>query len=187
MQTEFEAKFYPVNKDQIRAKLKDVEAELVNKEELLTILIFTSRSNNNFQDIDYIRLRKEFGRITFSAKRHARNGEDISAQKEIMTTVQDFDATVQILESVGLIADSYNEKYREVWELNGCEVVIDTCPDIEPYIEIEGVDEANVKETANLLGFSWSDAIYTSVIEIFAEILGITVEEALEKLKDWRF
>lgn len=159
MKTEFEAKFYPVDKDNIRLILKQNGAKLIHSEELMPIVQFTNFANPQLKEnnIDYIRLRNEFG------------------------------ITKGILELSGLICDFEQEKYREVWEFNNCEIVIDTCPGLKTYIEIEGVGEENVKDTALKIGLGWEDAIFTSTVEIYMKEHNLSRDAVFEKFKSWKF
>lgn len=186
MNTEFEAKFYPVEKDEVRACLKAAGAELAKPERLMRIVLFQNIDNPGMK-VHYLRVRDEGDKITFSAKVHAREGEELSAQKEAQTTVADLDSTVAILEGAGLITKAEQEKYRETWHLDECEVEIDSWPDIEPYIEIEGPSEAAVKSVAEKLGFDWGNKIVTSVTEIYAEKFGLSFDEALRAIQVWKF
>lgn len=186
MNTEFEAKFYPVNKDKIREKLKSIGAKLVHPETLMPLVQFTNWANG-FKDIHYLRVRDEFGKIKFAAKRHARNDDGINLQKELEVEVSNFQTIIDILESAGLQGDYYQEKYREVWELDEAEIVIDTCPELQPYIEIEADSEQSVKNIAKKLGLSWEDAIFTSTIEIYMKEYNMSKEDVIKRFKDWRF
>ena len=51
--------------------------------------------------------------------------------------------------------------------LDGCEVVLDEWPWLEPMIEIEGPSEESVKTAAALLGCEWDDAIFGTVVTAY--------------------
>ncbi len=186
MKTEFEAKFYPINKDEIREGLENIGAKLIHPETLMPLVQFTNWTNG-FTDIHYLRVRDEFGKIKFAAKRHARKDGGIDDQKELQVEVSDFQTVVDILESAGLKGDYYQEKYREVWGLDGAEIVIDTCPELKPYIEIEAGSEQAVRDVASKLGFSWTDAIFTSTLEIYMKEHNMSKEDVIKRFKNWRF
>jgi adenylate cyclase, class 2 len=177
--TEFEVKFYPVDKKEIIAKLEALGAKLVQPEVMTTSVIF-NRINNPQVKADYIRVRHEGDKTRLSAKVHATADGDISDQKEIDTIVADFDATVAVLRQTGLKQSSLMEKRRETWLLGTSEVVIDTWPGLPTYIEIEDHSEQAVRTTAEKLGFNWQDKIITSVIEIYMNVFNLTAEKALE-------
>lgn len=186
MKTEFEAKFYPVDKNAIREKLKANGGKLVQPEVKTIIAAYNHRANPQI-DGDYVRVRNEGDKIRLSIKVHAAEGGSIADQKEIDTIVSDFDATLAILERTGLKRSGFQEKLRETWELHGAEVVIDTWPGLETYIEIEASSEDAVQYAAELLDFDWDDKIITSVVEIYAKKYGMTVEEVLAVMSNLTF
>lgn len=166
MQTEIEVKFLNVNHDEIRQKLKAVGGTLVTPmRDMRRALIETveMKARNGFY-----RLRDEGNKITLTYKQFdSWAAGTIHGAKEIEIVVSDFDATLVLLTQVDLEPLTYQESRREAWELHGCEVVLDEWPWIPTYIEIEGESEQLVKDTATLLGFDWSDAVFGSVDVIY--------------------
>ena len=179
---EFEAKFYPIDKNLIRSKLKQIGATLTKPERMMRAQVFNKELNQNIK-CDYIRVRDEGDKVTLSAKSHAKEGGNLSDQKEVGIEVSDFVLAVEILSRAGLIPGDYQENYRETWKLGSAEIVIDTRPSLEPYIEIEANSEAQVKTVAEKLGLSWDQKIITSVIEIYASKYNLTREEAHQKIR----
>lgn len=135
MQTEYEVKFYPVNKSTIREKLQSNGAILKQKE-TKTIISTYNKSLNPQIDGDYLRVRDEGNEVRMSIKIHALEGGSIDDQKELDVIVGDFDTTLEILKRSGLLQTGFQEKYRETWNLKCAEVVIDTWPRLDTYIEI---------------------------------------------------
>lgn len=186
MKTEFEVKFYPVDKDDVVTKLKANDAELVQPEVKTIIAAYNKQANPQI-DGHYVRVRDEGDKIRLSIKIHAAKDGSVSDQKEIDTIVSDFDATVEILERSGLKRSGYQEKKRETWKLGTSEIVIDTWPGLETYIEIEDESEEAVRATADKLGFDWEGKIITSVVEIYMEKYGLTGEKVLELMGNTTF
>jgi len=81
--TEFEAKFYPVNKDEYRKKLKSIGAVLDIPERKMIRIIADSRSNPILDKNHYIRVRDEGNLIRLSLKITADEGGNLSDQKEL--------------------------------------------------------------------------------------------------------
>jgi adenylate cyclase class 2 len=186
MKTEFEAKFYPITKEEARKRLQSNSATLLHPEVLMKLYLFGNTVNPNMK-ANYIRIRDEGDKITLAAKIHAREGEQLADQKEAEVNVTDLEETKMILEMAGLICNSLQEKKRETWELDNCEVTIDTWPGVETYVEVEGESEENVKAVADKLGFDWEQKIVTSVTEIYAQKYGLIFDEALIKIQRWVF
>ncbi|MDQ6984823.1 MAG: CYTH domain-containing protein [Candidatus Dojkabacteria bacterium] len=186
MNTELEVKFLDINKDNVRKSLKESNAELIQAETLMRIIMFGNTENKEMK-VHYVRVRDEGDKITMTAKIHARKGDEISDQKETEINVSNFEDAVKILELAGLKYDYVQEKYREIWELDGCEIVIDTYPIVEPLVEIEGESVESIKPVAEKLGFNWDDKVYHSVTDYYANKLNLSFEEALEKTKRLKF
>ncbi|GAB2934823.1 hypothetical protein GCM10027028_38110 [Streptomyces sundarbansensis] len=72
-----------------------------------------------------------------------------------------------ILRRVGLTEVRYQENYREEWRLREVAFDFDTWPDLPTFLEIEGPDEASVRQAAALLDLDYSEARFGSVDEIY--------------------
>jgi adenylate cyclase class 2 len=177
---EYEAKFYPINKDKYRKSLKAIGALLITPERKMRRSIV---DNHSFPSLkaDYVRVRDEGDKVRLSVKTHAREGGNLSDQQEIDVEVNDYDKTIKILESLGIKLDRYQETLRETWSYEGAEITIDTWPGLEPYSEIEASSEEKVKEIATKLQFDWDKKIITSCIEIYMKKYNLSVEETLKR------
>jgi adenylate cyclase class 2 len=186
MKTELEVKFYPVDKATITATLKAKGGKLVQPE-VKTIIVAYNRQLNPHLVGDYVRVRDEGDKVRISIKIHAAKEGAVTDQKEVDTIVSDFDATIEILERSGLKRSGYQEKMRETWHLGTSEVVIDTWPGLETYIEIEDQSEEAVRQTAETLGFDWEDKIISSVVEIYMHKYKLSLDEVLQLLSHTTF
>ena len=72
---------------------------------------------------------------------------------------------------------SEQESKREVWELDGVEIMLDEWPWVPTYIEIEAGTEEKVKDVASKLGLNWSDAVFGAVTPVYATHYGISGPE----------
>jgi len=88
MNTEFEVKFYPVEKESIVAQLKDKGAELVQAEVITIIAAYNHQANPQI-DGHYVRVRDEGDKVRLSIKIHADKDGSVADQKEIDTIVSD--------------------------------------------------------------------------------------------------
>ena len=71
------------------------------------------------------------------------------------------------MKELGLKQKSFQESKREIWNLDGVEIVIDTWPFLDPFVEIEGQSKQDVKKNSSKLEFSWEDTIFGPVTEIY--------------------
>ena len=186
MKTEFEVKFYPVDKDDVISKLK-VNGGVLVQTEVKTLIAAYNRQANPQIDGHYIRVRNEGDKVRLSIKINATEDGAVADQKEIDTIVSDFEATVQILEHAGLRRSGYQEKLRETWKLGTSEIVVDTWPGLEPYIEIEDNSEEAIRKTAALLEFDWQDKIITSVVEIYMDKYQLSGDKVLSLMGNATF
>lgn len=186
METEFEAKFYPVNKDEYRKKLKSIGAKLLIPERKMRRHIADFRANPQIKSTN-IRLRDEGDMVRLSAKIDSTMTGKLTDQKEADVEVKDYDKTKEILEYAGLKFNRYQETLREEWEYKGAQITIDTWPGLLPYSEIETDSEEKVKEIADDLGFDWDKKMTFSAADVFVKVYGITEEEMLEKISNLTF
>lgn len=182
MDTEFEAKFYPVDKKEFRRKLKSVGAKLVIPEREMIRVVADKRGNPFLAKNGYIRVRNEGGLIRLSLKITAEETGKMSDQKEIDVEVSDFDKTIKILEAAGIKFNRRQETLREEWFFRGAQITIDSWPGLETYSEIEAGSEQAVKEIALELGLNWEGRIIVPAAEVYAKVYGMGIDEVLEKI-----
>lgn len=164
MEIEYEAKFLNVDKDEVRRRLRAAGATLERPEFLQRRWVMDLPADKNTRDA-FVRVRDEGGIITMTWKDYP--GGIVNHPKEVEVTVSDFDKTVELLTQLGCVARSYQENYRELWHLDDCEVVIDSWPFIESYVEIEGANESMVESASKKAKFDWSTAVFSGVNRVF--------------------
>jgi adenylate cyclase class 2 len=163
MKTEIEGKFLNVDFDQLRQKLTSVGAIQLQPMRLMRRSIVETpelEAKNAF-----LRVRDEGDKVTLTYKQV--DEDSLTGVKEIEVTASSFDDTVALLRQVGLTAKSFQESRRETWQWGDVEVVLDEWPWLNPYIEIEGESEADVKVAAQRLGFDWSEAVFGRVTSAY--------------------
>lgn len=180
--TEFEAKFYPVNKEEYREKLLSIGAKLVIPERKMLRIVADSRANAIIKPTNAIRIRDEGGVIRLSLKIHADEKGILTDQKEIDVEVSDFDRAQKIMETVGVKFNRRQDTLREEWDYKGAQITIDTWPGLETYSEIEADSEEKVKEIAGDLGFDWDKKIIMAASGLFAKVYKMNIDEVLEKI-----
>lgn len=166
METEFEATFSDISKEELRDKLQEKGAELLKSEFLQKRVVFNLPQEQNAPE-RWVRVRDEQDKITMSFKA-VKNGK-IDNQKEINLEVDNFEKGVEFLEEITGKKKAYQENKRELWKLDSVEVCIDEWPFLEPFVEIEGDSEKAVKEVAKKLGFDYSKARFCAVGQLYSE------------------
>jgi adenylate cyclase class 2 len=174
MQTEYEATFTDVSKDDIRARLAAAGATLVKPEFLQKRSVFLLPAGHEIPG-GWLRVRDEGDRVTMSLK--VVDGDKIENQRETELVISDFAAGKDLLTAIGAREKAYQESRREKWRLGDVEVTVDEWPFLPPYVEVEGPSEAAVRAAAGRLGFDYAAARFCAVGTLYAERYGI--EEAV--------
>ena len=176
MDTEWEATFWPIDKEDIRARLAQVGAVRSHEERLMRRYVLHLpggvRPGN-----DRVRVRDEGDKVTMTIKK---TGDTIEEQKEFEIEIDDLEKGRAFLGHLGCTPMAYQETRRELWIVDGTHTTIDEWPHIEPWVEIEGVSEEVVKAAAEKLGFDWSTAHFATKKQLYARRYGMTVDEAGE-------
>jgi adenylate cyclase class 2 len=170
MQTEYEATFTNIDKQTVRERLTDAGATLVRPEFLQRRIPFHLPPGKRSPDA-WARVRDEGDKITLSYKQIT--GDNIQDQKEICLVVDDFEAAVELLKNIGCEAKSYQETKRELWRLDGVDITIDEWPFLEPFVEVEGPDEASVRSVSEKIGFDYNNALFCAVGKLYYMKYGI--------------
>lgn len=176
MKPEIEAKFLDADHDALRAKLKGLGAECVKPMRLM------KRKNYDFADgrlgkerNGWVRLRDEAGKVTLAYKQL--NDRTLHGTHEVSVSVGNFEDADVLLGEIGLTAENYQETRRESWRLDEFEIELDEWPWTKPYVEIEGPDEAGLKDLAQKLGLDWGKVCHGSVEVIYRGEYDVTDEE----------
>jgi len=164
MKIEYEATFTNIDKDEVRERLRQAGAVLVKPEFLQKRVVFNLPNND---PNSWLRVRDEGDKITMSLKKV--EGSNIQDQKETCFTVSDFEEAREFLHLLGCQYKSYQETKRELWTLDGAEITIDEWPYLEPFVEIEALDEDTVKELAFKLSFIYEQAYFGAVDVLYGK------------------
>jgi adenylate cyclase class 2 len=175
MNTEIEAKWLRVDIDAMRARLIKAGARLVQTERLMSRKTYDYPDRRLNKIHAWVRIRDEGDKVTMSFKQLQER--TLLGTKEVNLTIDSLDEAHVFLTSLGLEQKSAQDTKRESWNLNGCEVELDTWPWIPSFIEIEGHSEAAVLETAKKLGLDIGKALYGGVEPAYQDVYAITDKE----------
>lgn len=166
MEIEYEATFVNVDKDEIRQRLIKIGAKLIKPEFLQKRIVFDLPKGHERKHT-WIRVRDEKDKITMSYKEIS--GPNIEDQKEVNLIIDNFKAGKKFLKLIGCQRKAYQENKRELWKLDGVEICIDEWPFLEPFVEVEGKSEKEVKVVSEKIGFDYSEALFCAVGRIYRE------------------
>lgn len=184
MDIEYEATFENVDKNLIREKLKSLGAELIRPEYMQKRLVFNLPEGHGIEG-GWLRVRDEGDKITMGLK--AISGDGIERQKETEVVINSFDSGSVLLQSIGCEKKAYQESTRELWKLGNVEVTIDEWPFLEPFVEIEGKNEGEVKSVAESMGFDYSLALFDSVDAQYSAKYNITIDAVNQRTPEILF
>lgn len=163
MKTEFEAKFTNITIAAIRVALHAAGAKREEPMRLMRRAVIDTPELTKKNA--FVRIRDEGNRITVTYKQF--DSLSIEGTKEIEIIVSDFNEAIALFAAAGLSYTSFQESKRETWVLDAVEIAIDEWPWLDPYIEIEGNSEAQVRKVAKKLGFNWNDALFGDVMTAY--------------------
>lgn len=171
MKTEFEVKFYPINREELVEKIKNIWWTCQKENTLMRRIIFYHPTNKDA----YLRVRDEWWKITSTYKEISMGNLDINSVKEIEIEVSNYDSMINILKNIWVKQKSVQETQREVWTINDeIEIMIDLWPWLERFVEIEWESEEIVKKYSEKLWFDWNEAIFWATDQIWKKVYGVS-------------
>lgn len=151
--------------EEARDAVRKLGARLVRERHFEDNLLFDDERGALGAAGSVLRLRRTpaGGVLTFKGPKRVEDG--MRSRSELETPVGDPDTLQMILLGLGLRPAFRYQKFRETYEWEGQEIVIDETP-IGTFLEIEG-DRDGIARAATLLGFSPRDYIVESYVALF--------------------
>jgi adenylate cyclase class 2 len=163
---EIEVKVLGINKPALLKKLAALKAKRILKPTLITELAFRRANDQKF----LLRLRSVGKTNELTFKQDLRKaGDAFKTEREIETTVADFDTTRALLEQLGFTVFRHREKMREEFKLGNVKIEIDTYPECPPYMEIEG-DKSAITAALKKLGYGLEDSSSDTATQVLKKL-----------------
>lgn len=175
MHTEIEAKWLNIDHDELRAKLREAGAVLIQPERLMIRNIYDYPDLQLTEKKGWVRVRNEGDKVTMSFKQQ--NDKSLHGTKEVNLVVDSFDEADAFLCALGLKCKSTQETKRESWKLGNVEIELDTWPWIPPYVEIEAPSETDLHDVARALGLDETKGLPGAVSVAFRDIYDLAPGE----------
>lgn len=130
---------------------------------------FDTADERLFRDLSLLRLRQDTA-VILTYKNTPKNlpQSEAKVREELEVTVSDFDTMAQILQRLGLAPMQVYEKYRETFQWQGTEIVLDELP-YGNFVEFEG-GEDGIKTAVSHLNLNWQDRLVTNYLALMAQI-----------------
>ena len=193
MNLEIEAKFQVDDLTAVRQTLLLSGAILENPRVYEKNSVYDDERQTLKNSSRLIRLRQdEKIKLTYKGAPPAQIKSDVKVREEIELEVSDFAKMEQIIGRLGYRPVLIYEKYRETFQLDGVEIVLDELP-FGNFVEIEG-SEPDIKEAANRIGLAWSQRININYLGLFQKVkvaynlnfADLTFENFIDVEVDWR-
>lgn len=162
---EIEVKFFVNALPVIASRLKEQQANMISDRTLEVNYRFDTPDQKLTRNLQVLRLRKDRS-ATMTFKSAADPTSEVSSRQEIEFEVGNFVAAKLFLQALGYQVNIVYEKYRTIYELNNCEVMLDELP-YGDFVEIEGADASAIRKTASMLQLDWGERIKLSYLAIF--------------------
>ena len=169
MKNEIEATFYDIDKNEIRVKLKELGAKLIYPEFLMRRVVYDTGENS------FARVSQEGNGDVMTYKSYD-DDTQIMGCKDVNIRVDNYDEANLFMRGIGMKEKANQDSYRELWELDGVEITIDTWPWIPTYIEVEGPSEEDVWKVSGKLGFGKEEAHFGSVDRVYEYYHGVDMD-----------
>jgi adenylate cyclase class 2 len=149
----------------VRQRLREQRAALVHPRAFEENFIVDDAEERIFRGGRLLRVRRwgEEGFVTFKGRATFQGG--VKQRAETQCRVDDPQALLEILAQLGLRVTRRYQKWREAWQLEGVEVVLDETP-MGPFVELEGPAEL-LRPLARTLGLDPDGALAGSYSELW--------------------
>lgn len=174
MNIEFEAKFFPIDKNDIKNKLVTAGGKLLQQERLHRRMVYLL--NEQKPAHTWLRVRDEGDKTTIALKEII-NSNQIDGVKELEIDASNFEKICTLFARLGLQSTSYQENLRETWKLDAAFITIDTWPGLEPFLEIEGNSIIHVTQVAKKLLLNVDQALFGAVSTVYEKAYNLTLNE----------
>ena len=180
MNMEIELKARVDAHEPVRERLRELGGELVQERGFEDNYLLDRDDGDLHQSGSNLRVRLFSGAalLTWKGPREIRDG--IRSREEIETVAADGPLLLELLGRLGYQSRFRYQKYREIWELDDVEVMLDEIP-LGLFLEIEGTDET-VRQAANALAIDDEQVVTQSYPALFLARLALTGEEQRDML-----
>jgi adenylate cyclase class 2 len=166
---EVEVKFFVPELAAFRERLLAAGAELKRPRIYERNVRFDTADERLYKELSLLRLRQDTA-VTLTYKGTPENLPESEAKvrEELEVQVSDFDTLSEIFQRLGFAPLQVYEKYRETFQWQDVEIVLDELP-YGNFIELEG-DEGGIKTAVSHLNLNWQDRIVDNYLGLMAQL-----------------
>ena len=162
---EIEVKFYVQDLKKVEMRLLKLKARLIQPRVYEINYRYDLPDGSLRAKEHVLRLRRDTNAIlTFKGQSDLRDG--IFSRTELETTIGDFETAQRIFEALGYVRILTYEKYRTIFEIDDCHIMLDELP-YGDFVEIEGSEVAGIRKMALALNLNFDFAVGAGYARIF--------------------
>lgn len=166
---EVEVKFFVPELAAFRERLLAAGAELTKPRMYERNVRFDTADERLYQELSLLRLRQDTAvTLTYKGTSEKQSQSEAKVREELEVEVSDFDTLSEIFQRLGFAPVQVYEKYRETFEWQDVEIVLDELP-YGNFIELEG-DEVGIKTAVAHLNLNWQDRIVDNYLGLMAQL-----------------
>jgi adenylate cyclase class 2 len=162
---EVEAKFWLPHFFELRGRVLEQKATLRSPRTLERNLRYDTPDRQLSAKGEVLRLRMA-ERATLTYKQP---GKTYEIRREHELEVNDFETAQELLEDLGYEMIHCYEKYREVYQLDNCLIMLDEVP-YGCFCEVEGPDLKQIRACAERLGLHWEQRVQRTYLDMFVAL-----------------
>lgn len=162
---EIEVKLYVRDLKKIELRLHDLKAQLIQPRVHEINFRYDMPDGSLRANGRVLRLRRDKN-VILTYKGPSSIIDGIFSRTELETTIGDLETAQHILEALGYVQILVYEKYRTVYDLNGCHIMLDELP-YGNFVEIEGSDASSIRNMAVQIGLDFESAVSAGYSRIF--------------------
>jgi adenylate cyclase class 2 len=162
---EIEVKLYVRDLKKIELRLQDLKAQLIQPRIHEINFRYDLPDGSMRAKGQVLRLRYDTNAIlTYKGPSDIVDG--VFSRTELETTLGDLETVQRILKALGYVQILTYEKYRAIYELNGCHIMLDELP-YGDFVEIESTDAATIRKMTLIIGLKFETAVGAGYSRIF--------------------
>ena len=162
---ETEVKFYVRSLKKIELRLLELKAQLIQPRIHEINFRYDLPDGSLRAKGQVLRLRRDTNAIlTYKGPSDIIDG--VFSRKELETTIGDLETAQRIFKALGYVQILIYEKYRAVYEINDCHIMLDELP-YGDFVEIEGSDVSSIRKMALQIELEFESAVGAGYARIF--------------------
>jgi adenylate cyclase class 2 len=163
--TEIEVKFAISSPDSMRTKLRSVGARTLSPRYMERNWRLDTPEGSLSRSGQVLRVRQgDTATLTYKAR-----GEQRFSRQEIEFEIASPERAIALFKGLGYVVVLVYEKYRQVFQLDDVEIMLDEVP-FGTFVEIEGPDQTALARAADQMALVWEAGLDLSYMEIFHEL-----------------